>query len=69
MDDLSGAVVARPGDTVILGYTRRLTMMERDLLVEHVNEQLPDLKVLVFDGVQHLVVYQPDTVVPAPPGG
>lgn len=51
--------IARPGDTIIVAYSRRLTDAEMDHIRQIVEEYLPGLEVALFDGVSSVSVYRP----------
>lgn len=51
--------IARPGDAIIVAYSRQLTDAEMDHIGQMVDEHLPGLKVALFDGVSSVTMYRP----------
>lgn len=60
---LAGASVAvvRPGDTLLVGYSSRLTLAEMHAHLNDLRAQLPsDVKVAITDDVAAFAVIRPD---------
>lgn len=55
----SQALVIRPGDTLVIGMSSRLTMGQAANLKAALEERLPDIKAVVI-GCDTLAVYRPD---------
>lgn len=55
------AVVARPGDTLIVGMgDRRLAAPDADRLLRELEAHAPGLRVVPIESVTQLMVYRPD---------
>lgn len=52
--------VVRPGDTIIVGFNRRLNMAEHNEMQNRLRVLFPDVKVIVFPEVEELRVFRPD---------
>lgn len=50
-DLLAAAVIVKPGDTLIIGFTGRLEAERVDQMVAALKERLPDIKFCLIDQV------------------
>ena len=61
LPEILEALVVRPGDTLILRYSRPVTQTIVNLLRERVRHYLPDVAdVIVIDNCEQLAVFRPD---------
>jgi hypothetical protein len=54
----SWASPVRPGDTLIIGFTGKVTQAEAQQVRERLSEVAPDVTVVVMDNVGALAVYR-----------
>lgn len=65
-DDVTGALIIRPGDTLIM-RTAAISRKELNELSDLIRSRLPeDVQLLVLAGVEGMAVYRPDPE-PKPP--
>lgn len=71
IEELAGAIglaaelevrtgVVRPGDTVIVGFNRRITDAENDEMLSRLKDIIPDVRFVAFPEVNALRVFRPD---------
>lgn len=63
------AVVAHPGDTVLLCFDRDVTPEHFERISGSLKERLPEISFLLVSNVSGAVVYRPDDIPPAEGGG
>ncbi|MGH3190005.1 MAG: hypothetical protein ACRDOL_22620 [Streptosporangiaceae bacterium] len=64
----SSAAVIRPGDTLILGFSRHLERDECESISERASAELPGVVVAVIDQLAHMAVYRPSAAADEPDG-
>jgi hypothetical protein len=52
--------VVRPGDTIIVGFSRRISEQENHEIQDRLHFFLPDVRLVVFPEVEGIRVYRPD---------
>ena len=57
--ELDNAVMVRPGDTLVIGVTDADPSQFDENTVAQIRAALPDVKVVVIDGVSAFAVYRP----------
>lgn len=53
-------VVLRPGDKLIIGYSRRISMAEAATIKGRIAEMLPGVEATIIDGADCLAIYRSD---------
>lgn len=53
-------LVVRPGDTLIVASSQRITRQAADHIKTELTERLPGIKAVVMDNVGQLAVYRPE---------
>lgn len=57
--EISSAAMIRPGDRLVLGFSRQLDMAEADSVAKLVEERLPGVNVTIIDGLANMAAYRP----------
>jgi hypothetical protein len=64
--ELDNAVVVRPGDKLVLGYEKRLSVQEADAITGHFAARLPGVEIVLVDQIAHMAVYRSDEPIVLP---
>jgi hypothetical protein len=56
-----GGLIVRPGDTLILRVKGRQTDEEIECLRADIEKYLPGVKVAIFESVEEMAVYRPES--------
>lgn len=56
----ASGIVIRPGDKLVLGYEKRLSVQEADAIIGHFAAKLPGVEIVLVDQIAHMAVYRPD---------
>lgn len=56
--ELASAWTVSPGDKLIVGFSRTLNLAQVDTILARFRLMLPDVEVVIVDGITHMAVYR-----------